>query len=58
MNASSMSEPGAFRIAIAIVLAATASVLVGVVAGVVAGVAVATVALVAGVAYESHHLIA
>lgn len=57
MHASSMSEPGAFRIVIAIVLAAAVSVAAGAIFGLGAGFTVAAVAVLAGIAFETHHLL-
>ena len=56
MHASSMSEAGAFRIAIAVVIAAALTLGVWAVLGVVAAVAAGVVLAVAGFAFELHHM--
>jgi len=58
MKASTLSEPGAFRMTLAIVFAVAVSVVVGVAVAPGAGIALAIIALVIGVAFETHHLIA
>jgi hypothetical protein len=57
MHASSLTEPGAFRMAMAVALTAAIAVSVGVLVAPIAGVAVAVIALVIGFAFETHHLI-
>ena len=56
MHASSMSEAGALRIVVAVALAAVVTVGVGAAFGVVAAIVVAVAAVVAGFAFELHHL--
>lgn len=57
MHASSLTEPGAFRMTMAVALTAVIAVCVGVLVTPVAGVAVAIVAVAIGIAFETHHLI-
>ncbi len=56
MHASSMSEGGAFRIAIAVAIAAALTLGVWAVLGVVAAVAAGVVLAAAGFAFELHHM--
>lgn len=56
MHASSMSEAGALRIVLAVVLAAVVSLAVGTAFSVTAGIAIAALAVIAGVAFEIRHM--
>lgn len=56
MHASSMSEAGALRIVLAVALAAVVTIGVGAAFGVAAAIAVAVAAVVAGFAFELHHM--
>ena len=56
MHAPSMSESGAFRIVIAVALAAVITFAIGAFVSVTAGIVVGIAAFLAGVAYETHHL--
>lgn len=58
MHASSLTEPGAFRMAMAVVLTAAIAIALGVLVAPIAGVAVAVIAVATGIAFEAHHLIA
>jgi hypothetical protein len=55
MHASSMSEAGALRIALAVTLTAAAALMIGALASVAAGIAVTVLALIAGFAFELRH---
>jgi hypothetical protein len=56
MHASSMSEAGAFRIVLAVLVAAAIALVVGATLSVAAGVAIAIVAVVAGLVFEIRHM--
>ena len=57
MHASVFSEPGAFRMALAIVMAAAVAVAAGLLIAPAVGIALAVVGVVAGIAFETHHLV-
>jgi hypothetical protein len=56
MHASSMSEAGALRIALAVTLTATAALVIGSLVSVAAGIAVTVLAIIAGFAFEIRHM--
>ena len=58
MHASTLSEPGAFRMVLAIALAVVVAVTAGVLIAPAMGVTVAIIAVIAGITFETHHLIA